>query len=98
MRAFLGIDGIVESAPASSAEAPDAKLETQETHRLIEKAMQTLPEKQRQVFIMRYYEEMPYDQMAAVLKKSVGGLKANYFHAVRKIEEYVKHAMRIRSI
>jgi len=59
---------------------------------LIEKAIQRLPEKQRQVFIMRYYDELPYEEMAKILKKSVGGLKANYFHAVRKIKEFMKNA------
>jgi RNA polymerase sigma-70 factor (ECF subfamily) len=50
---------------------------------LIERAIQTLPEKQRSVFIMRYYDEMPYEQISAILGTSVGGLKANFHHAVK---------------
>jgi RNA polymerase sigma-70 factor (ECF subfamily) len=57
---------------------------------LIEKAIQTLPEKQRAVFIMRYYDEMPYEQISSILGTSVGGLKANFHHAVKKIAAYVK--------
>jgi RNA polymerase sigma-70 factor (ECF subfamily) len=57
---------------------------------LIERAIQTLPEKQRAVFIMRYYDEMPYEQISAILGTSVGGLKANFHHAVKKITVYVK--------
>ncbi|HVZ39488.1 MAG TPA: sigma-70 family RNA polymerase sigma factor [Candidatus Kapabacteria bacterium] len=57
---------------------------------LIEKAIETLPEKQRAVFIMRYYDEMPYEQISAILGTTVGGLKANFHHAVRKVAAYVK--------
>lgn len=57
---------------------------------LIESAIQTLPEKQRAVFIMRYYDEMPYEQISSILGTSVGGLKANFHHAVKKIAAFVK--------
>lgn len=57
---------------------------------LIERAIETLPEKQRAVFIMRYYDEMPYEQISAILGTSVGGLKANFHHAVKKVASYVK--------
>lgn len=52
-------------------------------------AIQQLPEKQRIVFNMRYFEEIPYDEMSQILDTSVGALKASYHHAVKKIEEYV---------
>ncbi len=52
----------------------------------LQQAILTLPEKQRLVFNMRYYEEMPYDEMSEVLGTSVGALKASYHHAVKKIE------------
>lgn len=57
---------------------------------LIEDAIASLPEKQRAVFIMRYYDEMPYEQISAILGTSVGGLKANYHHAVKKVTAYVR--------
>lgn len=57
---------------------------------LIESAIETLPEKQRAVFIMRYYDEMPYEQISAILGTTVGGLKANFHHAVKKVAAYVK--------
>lgn len=57
---------------------------------LIERAIQTLPEKQRAVFIMRYYDEMPYEQISSILGTSVGGLKANFHHAVKKISAFVR--------
>ena len=52
----------------------------------LQKAILTLPEKQRMVFNLRYYDEMPYDEMSEVLGTSVGALKASYHHAVKKIE------------
>ena len=52
-------------------------------------AIQQLPEKQRIVFNLRYFEETPYEEMSQILDTSVGALKASYHHAVKKIEEYV---------
>lgn len=53
-------------------------------------AIQQLPEKQRLVFNLRYYDEMPYEEMSRILETSEGALKASYHHAVKKIEEYLK--------
>jgi RNA polymerase sigma-70 factor (ECF subfamily) len=52
-------------------------------------AMQLLPDKQRVVFNLRYYDEMPYEEMSRVLETSEGALKASYHHAVKKIENYI---------
>ncbi len=52
-------------------------------------AMQELPEKQRVVFNLRYYDEMPYEEMSRVLETSEGALKASYHHAVKKIEHFL---------
>ena len=49
----------------------------------------TLPEKQRLVFNMRYFEEMKYEKMSEILETSVGGLKASYHHAVKKIKNKI---------
>lgn len=54
-------------------------------------AIQQLPEKQRIVFNLRYYDEMPYEEMSRVLETSEGALKASYHHAARKIEEYIRN-------
>jgi RNA polymerase sigma-70 factor (ECF subfamily) len=70
-----------------SDDRPDRKLELQETERAFQKAVDTLPEKQRAVFILRFFEQLPYEEISEVLKTSTGGLKANYFHAIRKIRE-----------
>jgi len=52
-------------------------------------AIQQLPDKQRVVFTLRYYDEMPYEEMSRVLETSEGALKASYHHAVKKIEDYI---------
>lgn len=56
----------------------------------LQKAILKLPEKQRLVFNMKYYDELKYEQMSEVLGTSVGALKASYHHAVKKIENYLK--------
>lgn len=56
----------------------------------LQEAMIALPPKQRLVFQLRYYDEMPYEEMSAVLETSEGALKASYHHAVKKVEEYLK--------
>ena len=54
-------------------------------------AIQKLPEKQRAVFNLRYYDEMPYEEMSRVLETSEGALKASYHHAAKKIEDYIRN-------
>ena len=54
----------------------------------LRKAIATLPEKQRLVFNMRYYDDMKYEQMSEILGTSVGALKASYHLAVKKIEQF----------
>lgn len=55
----------------------------------LQKAIALLPEKQQLVFKMKYFEELKYEQMSEALGTSVGALKASYFHAVRKIEDFL---------
>jgi len=57
---------------------------------ILQKAVATLPEKQQLVFNMKYFDNMKYDEISKILETSVGGLKASYFHAVKKIEKYIK--------
>lgn len=57
----------------------------------LQMAIQSLPEKQRIVFNLRYYDEMPYEEMSVVLETSVGALKASYHHAAKKIEDFIRN-------
>lgn len=53
----------------------------------VNRVLQKLPPKQRQIFILRNFEQLSYDEIAKITGKSVGGLKANYFHALKKVME-----------
>lgn len=55
----------------------------------LQKAIVSLPEKQRVVFNLKYYEELKYEEMSEILKTTVGALKASYHHAVKKIEKFI---------
>jgi RNA polymerase sigma factor (sigma-70 family) len=68
----------------------DELIEEKERRELLMRAIETLPVQQRIVFNMRYYDDLSYNDISKLLKKSVGGIKANYFHAVKKIGEYLK--------
>ena len=69
---------------------PSMDLEQKDMESRLHQAVQELPEKQRAVFVMRYYDELSYDEISQILKTSVGGLKANYFHALKKVQESMK--------
>lgn len=56
----------------------------------LQQAILTLPEKQRIVFNMRYFDEMPYEKMSEILETSVGALKASYHLAAGKVEDFLK--------
>ena len=67
----------------------DTYFEGDEVQLKLQKAIITLPEKQRLVFNMRFYDEMPYEEMSKILDTSVGALKASYHHAARKVEDFL---------
>lgn len=69
----------------------DEYFQGDEIQKKLQKAILTLPEKQRLVFNMKYFDEMKYQDMAEVLETSVGALKASYHHAVKKVEEILKN-------
>lgn len=75
----------LENIPAESVKA-----DAEEIQILLQNAIQTLPEKQRLVFNMRYYDDLPYEEMSKILDMSVGTLKTNYHYAKQKIEDYIK--------
>lgn len=68
--------------------AADISPEPEMIRSVLQSAMETLPEKQKSVFSLRYYEEMSYQRIAEIMGTSEGALKASYHHAVKKIEKY----------
>jgi RNA polymerase sigma-70 factor (ECF subfamily) len=89
IRKQLHLDDLLEE-PAATQERPDVAVERSEERRLIDEAVAQLPEKQKRVFVLRYFEQLSYEEISKIVHTSVGGLKANYFHAIRKIENYVR--------
>ncbi len=88
-RFFLRIEDVGSELSAKIDSTPS--IDGDEIQKKLQKALLTLPDKQRLVFNLKYYEEMPYEEMAAVTGTSEGALKASYHHAVKKIEEYLKN-------
>jgi RNA polymerase sigma-70 factor (ECF subfamily) len=94
-RKIVNLVRLDEVFPALSSMSDDSldpakKLEMKENQSLLEEAVSELPAKQKKVFVLRYFEEMPYEDISKILKITVGGLKANYFHALKNIQKYVK--------
>ena len=65
-------------------------LEYKELLERFENALQKLPERQREVFCLRYYDEMKYEEISVMLGVDIGGLKASYYHAIKKLTKYLK--------
>ncbi len=84
-RSFFGIDTIEQVMPSS--ESADRGAEANELNKLARKAISELPEKQRIVFIMRHFHELPHAEIAKIVDREVGTIKANYFQAVRKLRK-----------
>lgn len=57
----------------------------------LQQALLTLPEKQRLVFNMKYFDDLKYEEISEILGTSVGALKASFHHAVKKIENFIKN-------
>jgi RNA polymerase sigma-70 factor (ECF subfamily) len=86
-RFFLPLNDV--EAELSRKVENDPSVAPEELQLKFQKAILTLPEKQRLVFHMRYYDEMPYEEMSRVLGTSEGALKASYHIAVKKIKEII---------
>lgn len=79
----------LDEIPLAREQSADGEFDEAKAVQKLKKAMEELPEKQRIVFNMRYYDELSYQEMSDILDTSVGALKASYHHAVKKIEAYL---------
>lgn len=82
--------GLDDSPIAVVKQEAGKDVDSQHIQNQLRRAITQLPEKQKLVFCLRYFDEMNYKDMADVLGTSVGGLKASYHHAVKKIEAFIK--------
>lgn len=86
-RFILPIEDVTEQLVSTLDTSPH--ITGDEIQKKLQKALLTLPDKQRLVFNLKYFEEMPYEEMAEITKTSVGALKASFHHAVKKIEDFL---------
>lgn len=89
-RQTIGLDDASYNLTNNST---DEFLDEKAIQEKLRKAVDTLPEKQKMVFYMRFYEELSYEEMSKILETSVGALKASYHHAVKKIELFIKETI-----
>jgi len=86
-RYFLPIVDV--SAELNQKLEQSAYISGDEVQNKLQKALLTLPDKQRMVFNMKYYDEMKYDEIAEITNTSIGSLKSSYHHAVKKIKKFL---------
>lgn len=86
-RFFLPIENI--SSQLSAKIDQSDTISGDEIQRKLQKALIQLPDKQRLVFNMKYFDDLPYETISEITNTSVGALKASYHHAVKKIEDYL---------
>ncbi len=84
LRQFISLDSVMLISRHSG---PDRVLEENELKRIIRQAVNQLSEKQKTVFILRYYDELSIAEVAEITGNSEGTIKANFFHAVNKIKK-----------
>jgi RNA polymerase sigma-70 factor (ECF subfamily) len=88
-RFFLPLGDVTEELSRKLDQQPG--LSGDDVQRRLQKALLTLPDKQRLVFNMKYFEDLTYETIADITQTSVGALKASYHHAVKKIEDYLRN-------
>jgi len=86
LRRFISFDS-QENYSLATDEDIVKNIEDKEKLKKLDEVLQKLPEKQREVFILRHFDDLSYEEIAQITGKSVGGLKANYFHAFEKINK-----------
>jgi RNA polymerase sigma-70 factor, ECF subfamily len=91
LRQFVGLDDVAETE-SSYGFTPDQEAENNDFHARFDALLAQLPEKQRQTFVLRYFDELSYEEISQMLGTSVGGLKANYFHASKKLAHLLQNA------
>jgi RNA polymerase sigma-70 factor (ECF subfamily) len=87
-RLFLNLDDVRPQLEKSLIQ--DTYIDGDEIQIKLQKAILTLPEKQKLVFNMKYFDDMKYEDISEILNTSVGALKASFHHAVKKIEKYLE--------
>jgi RNA polymerase sigma-70 factor, ECF subfamily len=90
LRKILYLDDI-NSVETGTKEDIIQDIDTKDKIKKLDQLLQTLPAKQREIFILRNVEGLSYEEISEITGKSLGGLKSNYFHAINKISEMMKN-------
>ena len=85
-----GTMSIVENEQQINNMKAEVEIDGENAQQILLKAIESLPDKQKLVFNMRYFDEMKYSDISEILSTSEGALKASYHHAIKKIEAFVK--------
>ena len=93
IRNFFDFDEVEEWLFKDEKQSPELSYRENELSNKIQEAINKLPEKQRIVFTLRYYDGLSYEEISEILGTSVGALKANYFHAVNKLQKELKDVL-----
>lgn len=72
---------------------PEERYEESELHKQLMNALNKLPQKQKETFMFRYFDELTYEEISEITGVSVGALKANYFHAIKKLSSLLKNVI-----
>ena len=88
LKRFLGLNEVLHK---KTNEDILINFENKEKINKVQKLLDKLPLKQKEVFLLRHFEELSYEEISEITGKSIGGLKANYFHASKKINEMIKN-------
>ena len=91
LRSFLSLSDY--SGQIENQLEADPWFDGDDTQRIFRKAIMSLPNKQRAVFNMRYYDELKYEEISEILDTSVGALKASYHHAFKKIQKILNESV-----
>lgn len=83
LRSFVSLDKIAAVLPGG--ESPSRRVESVELNEIVKRAVAELPAKQRTVFLLRYFQKLSHAEIAEIMDREVGTIKANYFQAVRKL-------------
>ncbi|MEJ5305073.1 MAG: sigma-70 family RNA polymerase sigma factor [Ignavibacteria bacterium] len=93
IRSFFDFDELEEWLFKDEKQSPELSFRENELSNKIQEAINKLPEKQRTVFTLRYYDGLSYEEISEILGTSVGALKANYFHAINKLQKELKDVL-----
>lgn len=93
IRKYFDFEEVEEWLFKDDKQSPELSYRENELSKKVQEAIDKLPEKQKTVFTLRYYEGLSYEEISEVLGTSIGALKANYFHAINKLQKELKNVL-----